>query len=92
MNQTDRDRMARLYEAVAAWPFPNRNRTIGIGDLSEFFSNMESLQRPLLRAVMAISRTDDPSQDPDGELDHLFHILRTADAPLAPEEKAPHVD
>ena len=85
MNQTDRDRMARLYEAVAAWPFPNRNRTIGIGDLSEFFSNMERLQRPTLTAIMAISRVDDPSQDPDDELDELERLTKSVDGPLPPE-------
>ena len=76
MNATDRTRMARLYTCMARLPWPNRNRTIGPADLSAFFKNMEDLQQPFLYTIMAIARSDDPSQDPDGELDELEAALR----------------
>lgn len=76
MNHLDRNRMARLYTCMANWPWPNRSRTIGPAELSEFFHNMEGLQTNFLDCVMAISRCDDESQDPDADLDVLEHELR----------------
>jgi len=77
MNQTDRDRMARLYACMSRLPWPNRNRTVGPQDLSAFLKNMEDLQPMFRDTVMAISRSDDPSQDPDYELDELEAHLRS---------------
>lgn len=76
MNQTDRNRMARLYAAVAKFPWPNRNRTLGPAELSEFFSRMEDIQPQILKCVMAISRSDDPEQEPENELEELERLMR----------------
>ncbi len=54
MNQTDRDRMSRLYACMVRWPWWNR---------------------PFCDCIMAISRCDDESMDPDGELDNLEALI-----------------
>lgn len=69
MNQKDRDRLARLYTLTSTWPWPNRNKTLGIGDLSKFFDAIVEIQRETLSCIMSISRCD--VSDPDLDLDYL---------------------
>lgn len=76
MNQTDRERLARLRGCMTALPWPNRSRTLGPADLSEFFGNMERLVPQFTAAITAIARCDAEWEDPDGELDELEALLR----------------
>jgi hypothetical protein len=75
MNDIDRKRMGRLYSCMSKIPFPNRNRTLGVQDVSSFFYRFEELQPMFMRAIMAISRSDDPELSPDEELDNLERTI-----------------
>lgn len=73
MNQKDRNYLARLYACMTKWPWPNRSRTLGPKELSEFFSNMEELQPLFTASITAIARQD--VEDPEEELGDLETTL-----------------
>ena len=75
MNDCDRKRLGRLYSAIASLPYPNRSRSISPGDVAGFMSRIEELQPLILRSIMAISRCDMPSENPETELDDLEYEL-----------------
>lgn len=75
MNQKDRDYLARLYTCMTRWPWPNRTRTLGPKELSEFFACMDELQPLFTSAIMAIARQDDPQMRAEEELGDLEATL-----------------
>ncbi len=77
MNQVDRDRAARLYEALGKLPWPNRGRTIGPRDLSDWFRHSEDFIPLVRRAIMYIARPDADAEEPEETLEELEELLRT---------------
>ena len=84
MNQTDRQRMGRLYGAIAGIRFPNPTATLGIEDVCKFFHAMKKITPQILCCVMDISRCDCPDSEPEQELDEL-EILVFGKVQVAPE-------
>jgi hypothetical protein len=74
MNQKDRSRLARLLGCMSRLPWPNRNKTLMVGDYSRFLHRMEELQLLFTEAIMCISRCD--VEDPELALQELEKAIK----------------
>lgn len=87
MNNRDRRRLSRLHRCICKMPWPNRNRTLGVRDLSEWFSNCEKLIPEINSIIEDIVHGEEWVDEDLGRLEETLNSMYPKDSPPFPERK-----
>lgn len=87
MNNRDRKRLSRLHRCLCKMPWPNRNKTLGPRDLSEWFSNCERLIPKMITIIQFIAYDEEWTDEDLDELEDLLNSMYPENALPFPERR-----